>query len=53
MTTDRVDRETSPLVRTEALTRIYRVGAQEVRALQGINLEIEQSRGQARWQRRV
>ncbi|PKO23979.1 MAG: macrolide ABC transporter ATP-binding protein [Chloroflexi bacterium HGW-Chloroflexi-1] len=44
MTTGRVERETAPLVRTEGLTRIYRVGAQEVRALQSVNLEI--ARGQ-------
>jgi len=41
MTTGRVDHETAPLVRTKELTRIYRVGAREVRALQGVNLEIE------------
>jgi ABC-type lipoprotein export system ATPase subunit len=41
MTADRVEGETSPLVRTEELTRIYRVGAREVHALQGVNLKIE------------
>jgi ABC-type lipoprotein export system ATPase subunit len=41
MATDNVERETSPLVRTEGLTRIYRVGTREVHALQGVNLEIE------------
>jgi len=39
---DKADHETSSPVRTEALTRIYRVGAREVHALQGVNLEVEQ-----------
>ena len=42
MATDRADRETSSPIRTEALTRTYRVGAREVHALQGVNLVIEQ-----------
>ena len=40
MTTERVEREAGALVRTDGLTRIYRVGAREVHALQGVNLEI-------------
>ena len=31
---------TSPLVRVEALTRVYRVGAQEVHALRGVDLSV-------------
>jgi ABC-type lipoprotein export system ATPase subunit len=41
MTIDGVEHEAGALVRTEELTRIYRVGAREVHALQGVNLEIE------------
>lgn len=44
MTMDKVEHETLPLVRTERVTRIYRVGAQEVYALRGVDLEI--GRGQ-------
>ncbi|MGD9144191.1 MAG: ATP-binding cassette domain-containing protein, partial [Anaerolineae bacterium] len=32
------------IVRTEALTRVYRVGAREVNALQDVSLEVERGR---------
>jgi putative ABC transport system ATP-binding protein len=35
-----VSTSTSPLVRVEALTRVYRVGAQEVHALRGVDLSL-------------
>jgi putative ABC transport system ATP-binding protein len=38
-----VDHKTEPLVRAEALARIYRVGRREVRALQGVTLSIAHS----------
>lgn len=34
----------SPLVRLEAVTRIYRVGAQEVHALRGVDLSVERGK---------
>ncbi len=37
-------RETDSIVRTEALTRVYRVGAREVHALQGVSLELDRGR---------
>lgn len=37
-------KEASSIVRTESLTRIYRVGAREVHALQGVSLEIGQGK---------
>jgi ABC-type lipoprotein export system ATPase subunit len=36
-----VHREALPLVRTEMLTRVYRVGTRQVQALQGISLAVE------------
>jgi putative ABC transport system ATP-binding protein len=36
--------ETESIVRTESLTRVYKVGAREVRALQSVTLEVEQGR---------
>jgi putative ABC transport system ATP-binding protein len=37
-------KEASSIVRTESLTRVYRVGAREVRALQGVSLEVRQGK---------
>jgi putative ABC transport system ATP-binding protein len=42
--TEIMAKESGPIVRTEALTRIYRVGAREVHALQGVSLQVEQER---------
>jgi ABC-type lipoprotein export system ATPase subunit len=36
--------ESESIVRTEALTRVYRVGAREVHALQGVSLAVERGR---------
>jgi putative ABC transport system ATP-binding protein len=36
--------ETESIVRTESLTRVYQVGAREVRALQSVTLDVEQGR---------
>jgi ABC-type lipoprotein export system ATPase subunit len=38
--TERLDGGASPLVRVEAVTRVYRVGAQEVHALRGVDLSV-------------
>jgi ABC-type lipoprotein export system ATPase subunit len=35
------ERATAPIVRTEALKRVYRVGTRQVHALQGVNLQVE------------
>ncbi|MFN2168007.1 MAG: ABC transporter ATP-binding protein [Anaerolineae bacterium] len=35
------ERATAPIVRTEALERVYRVGTRQVHALQGVNLQVE------------
>jgi ABC-type lipoprotein export system ATPase subunit len=35
------ERTTAPIVRTEALERVYRVGTRQVHALQGVNLQVE------------
>ena len=37
-------RETDSIVRTESLTRVYRVGAREVHALQSVTLDVAQGR---------
>lgn len=37
-------RETDSIVRTESLTRVYRVGAREIHALQSITLDVAQGR---------
>jgi putative ABC transport system ATP-binding protein len=42
--TDIMAGETESIVRTESLTRVYKVGAREVRALQSVTLEVEQGR---------
>lgn len=38
------DTQTTKLIRTEALTRVYTIGAQEVRALRGVDLDLDAGR---------